>query len=1058
MIIAHLSDIHIRKTRRHTEYKKVLENLVASIESFNVDRIAIAGDLLHNKTDLSPEAVYLASLYLNTLSDLAPVDIILGNHDCVINQHNRLDSLSPIIELLQDKGKPICFYTESGLYDVTDGLVYGIFAQQDTAEQWPIEFDKEDGKTYVALYHGAIDGSKTSASHRIESDTDKSIFSNYDFGMLGDIHSRQPLILDENGKVKVAYSGSLIQQNFGEEVEKGFLIWSLEERRCSFIEVANEWGFKTFRLDQSAIDNIDNIDFDLPPKPYVRILMNSDDYSVTNAKHVESVLRNKYKPEGLFIEVDINDTVDDLTLSGKADNVTDLKGQQDLLKQYFAKRPTVSEQEVDEVLAIHKDFYDTSATEEYDTYGGRAWRIHKVIFENVFSYGPNNVINFDKLKGLTGIFSPNASGKSSILYTILQGFFNSSNRTGGRNVADVIHKNKDEGFIEIDFSIDSTRYVIERRFKRNKKNPNRANNKVELFQIVNGDRINISGDANVRETENTIRTLLGSYEEHTMTTFSQQFDITRFIDHGQTNRKDLLARFLGLNVIDDLQKSIKEETASIKSILKEYQQNDYPSILSRFEKEHTNIVDNIKVLKERKNSLEDELNESQKAKDSLIKSLHPVYDGLRLLEDIEADIHKSSANIVELKEQEKINYDLKKRWTSQLTDNVSTINTLNTKDGGYVHRKGTYYATNDRLKELQWELKAKQQKISHHQGQIGILDRHDGFDTNETCKKCSFLTGAFKSRKIVQEEEILQKDLEEDFENKLKDLEKYKDFPLEEKLYEKCEKEVNDLEPKLQNLEMVFENITLQLELERNKLASYKEERKTYKKNENSIKHNESVEKETLKIEGTLTTLESNLKNNNDEITQGTSYLGQISQKIVDLGGNIEVLKEIEKKYMLHELLMDAFGNDGIPLMILNKAVPLINNEIRKILSNVTNFEVFLEVDTEAHDLSIFIDDGTSRRRVELGSGMEKTLTALTIRSALSNISLLPTCNLFVIDEGFGTLDSENINHMNMLLGYLKSKFENVLIISHIESMQDITNNVININKNEKGYSSIKIM
>ena len=118
---------------------------------------------------------------------------------------------------------------------------------------------------------------------------------------------------------------------------------------------------------------------------------------------------------------------------------------------------------------------------------------------------------------------------------------------------------------------------------------------------------------------------------------------------------------------------------------------------------------------------------------------------------------------------------------------------------------------------------------------------------------------------------------------------------------------------------------------------------------------------------------------------------------------------------------MDAFSNDGIPLMILNRAVPLINNEIKKVLSNITNFEVFLEVDTEAHDLLIFIDDGTSRRRIELGSGMEKTLTALTIRSALSNISLLPTCNLFVIDEGFGTLDSENINHMNMLLGYLRA-------------------------------------
>ena len=51
----------------------------------------------------------------------------------------------------------------------------------------------------------------------------------------------------------------------------------------------------------------------------------------------------------------------------------------------------------------------------------------------------------------------------------------------------------------------------------------------------------------------------------------------------------------------------------------------------------------------------------------------------------------------------------------------------------------------------------------------------------------------------------------------------------------------------------------------------------------------------------------------------------------MDLDGNIEVLKEIEKKYNTHVLLMDAFGNDGIPLMIMNKAVPLINNEIRKV-------------------------------------------------------------------------------------------------------------------------------
>ena len=284
------------------------------------------------------------------------------------------------------------------------------------------------------------------------------------------------------------------------------------------------------------------------------------------------------------------------------------------------------------------------------------------------------------------------------------------------------------------------------------------------------------------------------------------------------------------------------------------------------------------------------------------------------------------------------------------------------------------------------------------------------------------------------------------------------DFLKDEKLYDSCNKEKSTTDTKVENLEVIFENIKLQLELERNKLSSHKEEEKNYKKNENSIKYNEEVGKSIKKVDGTLVGLETNLRSVDEEITKHNTLFGQITQKITDLGGNIEVLKEIEKKYVLHELLMDAFSNDGIPLMILNRAVPLINNEIKKVLSNITNFEVFLEVDTEAHDLLIFIDDGTSRRRIELGSGMEKTLTALTIRSALSNISLLPTCNLFVIDEGFGTLDSENINHMNMLLGYLKTKFENVLIISHIESMQDITNNVINIHKNERGYSSIKVL
>jgi len=107
--------------------------------------------------------------------------------------------------------------------------------------------------------------------------------------------------------------------------------------------------------------------------------------------------------------------------------------------------------------------------------------------------------------------------------------------------------------------------------------------------------------------------------------------------------------------------------------------------------------------------------------------------------------------------------------------------------------------------------------------------------------------------------------------------------------------------------------------------------------------------------------------------------------------------------------------------------------------------------------LHIFIDDGNGRRKIELGSGMEKTMAALAIRAALSDISLLPMCNLFVIDEGFGTLDTDHLGSVTQLLQYLKTRFDNVIIISHIDHLKDVVDNVITIDKDEYGYSSIKI-
>ena len=87
---------------------------------------------------------------------------------------------------------------------------------------------------------------------------------------------------------------------------------------------------------------------------------------------------------------------------------------------------------------------------------------------------------------------------------------------------------------------------------------------------------------------------------------------------------------------------------------------------------------------------------------------------------------------------------------------------------------------------------------------------------------------------------------------------------------------------------------------------------------------------------------------------------------------------------------------------------------------------------------------------------MEKFISSLAIRVALIKISNLPRPNFLAIDEGFGNLDSENINSLSMLFDYLKTEFDFVIIISHIDIMKDMVNNLIEINK-MKGLSHVVV-
>ena len=100
---AHSADIHIRSLSRHDEYREVFESFTKDCKDQKVDHIFIGGDIFHTKvTGISPEYIDLLTWWLNDMARVAPVHLILGNHDGNLVNSSRQDAVSPIVEAMNN--------------------------------------------------------------------------------------------------------------------------------------------------------------------------------------------------------------------------------------------------------------------------------------------------------------------------------------------------------------------------------------------------------------------------------------------------------------------------------------------------------------------------------------------------------------------------------------------------------------------------------------------------------------------------------------------------------------------------------------------------------------------------------------------------------------------------------------------------------------------------------------------------------------------------------------------------------------------------------------------
>lgn len=254
--IIHLSDIHIRTLKMHQEYSDVFdetyENIRSAIDGIPKEnvRIVVTGDIVHQKIIVSNEQMLVMSKFLKGLSSIARTIVIAGNHDMLENNLSRLDSITPVIELLGDEN--ISYYKKSEciLDDDVVWCVYSIFDGNEPPDIISAREEYGHKKLYAALFHGPLNGSTTDLGFTIESGYPLSIFAGCDVALCGDIHKYGEFRYEG---CKIVYAGSLIQQDYGEDITgHGFVVWDVPSRTYSHYEVANQYRYYKFRLDGLA--------------------------------------------------------------------------------------------------------------------------------------------------------------------------------------------------------------------------------------------------------------------------------------------------------------------------------------------------------------------------------------------------------------------------------------------------------------------------------------------------------------------------------------------------------------------------------------------------------------------------------------------------------------------------------------------------------------------------------------------------------------------------------------------------------------------------------------
>jgi DNA repair exonuclease SbcCD ATPase subunit len=630
------------------------------------------------------------------------------------------------------------------------------------------------------------------------------------------------------------------------------------------------------------------------------------------------------------------------------------------------------------------------------------------------------------------------------LYTL----FNSTSKNERKNL-NVINQNKDRGCGRLEIAIGEKDFLIERestKYIKKLKGEETLEAKTDInfscYDHVTQEEEELNGDSR-NGTDKNIRKMFGTVDDFLLTSMSSQVGSLTFINEGSTKRKEILGKFLDLLIFEKKFKKAKEDAADMKGALKLLEGKEY----------ETDIADTTEALEQNSSSKEKQEQKCRKYSEAITRTENSISEIDRKIGSIPAEI----INIVEVKEEQISKQTEVKTLTNQINE-LKEENKTKRVDHQRINEALESFDI-DSLRAVQEEIAEKQivlegtnqtieqqeYRLEQNKNKVKLLLEVPCGDEFSSCK---FIKDAYNAQGNVVVIEQNLRDLRNESETLYEDIEQLNPKTIERKIdkYEEVLEMRDDIYNTINQNELVIEKneskvSTLNLEIE--KLQGKIEE---YEENREAIENLEELLEQKAEQQNNLKAQQIILDECNEEIIGLIKERGSLEQRLENLTNQKEEMETLRDNFAAYDLFMRCMHTNGISLDVIKKKLPVINEEISKILANVVDFEVFFE--SEGNKLDIFIKHPKYEARpIEMGSGAEKTIAAMAIRLSLLSVSSLPRPNIFILDEPATALDAENMEGFIRILDMVKSYYQTVLLISHVDSLKDVADLTIEIDK-----------